>query len=320
MATIDMIDPELAAVVATLAAETMANGIPVLPERGDALALRELLNLGMANVPSPPTTGISVRSFLAPTTDGSSIELRWYSVDSETARHSPAVVYLHGGGMIAGKLDYYDGIARHYVQESTVPMLLVDYRLAPENTGAILAEDGFTGLQWLHEHADELGVDIARVAVMGDSGGGGVAAGTAILARDRGVPLAKQILIYPMLDDRSIEPDPQLVNAIAWSYDDNWTCWNAVLGAAFGTDTVAPSAAPARLENFSGLPETYIEVGELDIFRDECVTFAQGLYKAGVSCELHVLPGVMHGHDRMSVDIGVSKRTLADRCRIIAAL
>lgn len=320
MAAIDMIDPELAAVVARLAAETMANGLPTLPERGDALGLRELLNVGMASVPTLPSAGVTVSSFFAPTADGSKIELRWYSVDSDSLQNSSAVVYLHGGGMIAGKLDYYDGIARHYVQESAVPMLLVDYRLAPERMGAVLAEDGFTGLQWLHDHADELGVDSARIAVMGDSGGGGVAAGTAILARDRGVPLAKQILIYPMLDDRSTEPDPQLVNTIAWSYDDNWTCWNAVLGADFGSDTIPPAAAPARLEDFSGLPETYIEVGELDIFRDECVNFAQGLYKAGVSCELHILPGVMHGHDRMSVDIGVSKRTLADRCRIIAAL
>ena len=320
MATIDMIDPELAAALAVLASEAMANGPVTLPERGDALGLRALIDTGMAGVPSPPSAGVFMSSFLASTPDGAEIEVRWYAVDSDTTKCSPAVVYLHGGGMVAGKIDYYDGLVRHYVQESAVPMLLVDYRLAPERTGTGLAEDGFAGLQWLLDHADELGVDAARIAVMGDSGGGGVAAGTAILARDRGVSLAKQILVYPMLDDRTVEPDPGLEGVVAWDYSSNWTCWNAVLGNDFGSDTISPVAAPGRLEDFAGLPPAYIEVGELDIFRDECIDYAHGLYKAGISCELHVLPGVVHGHDRMSVDIEVTRRTLADRSRVIAAL
>lgn len=320
MVSMDMIDPELAAVVVAMTEEVMANGIPTLPERGDALGLRELLDLGMAGILSPPSTSVFVSSHLASTPDGKELELRWYFIDSARSTSCPAVVYLHGGGMIGGKLDYYDGLARHYVQESTVPMLLVGYRLAPERTGTGLAEDGFSALQWLLEHADDLGVDGARVAVMGDSGGGGVAAGTAILARDRGVRLAKQILIYPMLDDRTIEPDPGLEDVVAWTYDNNWTCWKALLGDAFGSDAVSPVAAPARLADFSGLPASYIEVGELDIFRDECIAYAQSLHKAGVSCELHVLPGVLHGYDRMSFEIGVSRRMLADRCRVIGSL
>ncbi|OYD70369.1 alpha/beta hydrolase [Rhodococcus sp. OK302] len=320
MASMDMIDPELAAVVAALTEEMMANGIPTLPERGDALGLRALLDEGMAGVPSPPSSDVLMSSYITSAPDGSDIELRWYFIDSDPSTRCPAVVYLHGGGMIGGKLDYYDGLARYYVQESTVPMLLVGYRLAPERTGTGLAEDGFTGLQWLLEHAGDLGVDGTRVAVMGDSGGGGVAAGIAILARDRGVQLAKQILIYPMLDDRTTEPDSGLENVVAWTYDNNWTCWKAVLGDDFGTDAVSPVAVPARLEDFSGLPAAYIEVGELDIFRDECIAYAQGLHEAGVSCELHVLAGVLHGYDRISFAIEVSRRNLADRCRVIGSL
>ncbi|OYD70397.1 alpha/beta hydrolase [Rhodococcus sp. OK302] len=320
MSTMNMMDPELAAVCAALASEAMANGAMTIPERGDALGLRAVLETGMAAVPSPPSTGVSVSSHFAPTPDGSEIELRFYSTDTGTTTDRPAVVYLHGGGMISGKLDHYDGIVRYYVQESNVPLLLVDYRLAPEQTGTALAEDGFTGLQWLVDHADELGVDPARIAVMGDSGGGGVAAGTVILARDRGVPIAKQILIYPMLDDRNTEPDPILEGAVAWTHDNNWTSWRAVLGADFGSDRVSPIAAPARLEDFAGLPPTYIEVGELDIFREESIAYARRLYEVGISCELQVLPGVIHGHDRMSLDIGVTRRTLADRCRVIADL
>jgi len=320
MSTMNMMDPELAAACAAIASEAMLNGGFTIPERGDALGLRALLESGMEGISSPPSTGVSVTSHFTPTVDGSEIELRFYSSDAGTTIDSPAVVYLHGGGMISGKLDHYDGIVRYYVQESGVPLLLVDYRLAPEQTGTTLAEDGFAGLQWLVDHAEELGVDTARLAVMGDSGGGGVAAGTVILARDRGIQLAKQILIYPMLDDRTTEPDPVLEGSVAWTHDNNWTCWKAVLGDDFGSDRVSPIAAPARLENFAGLPRTYIEVGELDIFREESIAYARRLYEAGISCELQVLPGVIHGHDRMSLDIGVTRRTLADRCRIIAAL
>ncbi|MDJ0105410.1 alpha/beta hydrolase [Rhodococcus erythropolis] len=279
-----------------------------------------MLDLGMAEVPSPPSAGVVARSYFVSVPDGKQIELRWYSTDSDISATGPAVVYLHGGGMIGGKVDYYDGLVRHYVQVSTVPMLLVDYRVAPEQTGTGLAEDGFAGLRWLLEHADDLGVDCTRVAVMGDSGGGGIAAGTAILARDRGVSLAKQILIYPMLDDRTTEPDPRLEDMVAWTYDNNWTCWKAVLGDAFGGDTVSPVVVPARLEDLTGLPSAYIEVAEIDILRDEGIAYAQSLHKAGVSCELHVIPGVLHGYDRMSFAIGVSSRTLADRCRVIASL
>jgi acetyl esterase/lipase len=123
----------------------------------------------------------------------------------------PAVLYLHGGGMISGSVAIYDGPVSHYVSNSGVSMLAVDYRLAPEHPYPVPVEDCYAGLRWLAEHADELGVDPARIAVMGDSAGGGLAAAVALLARDRGGPeLAAQILIYPMLDDRNTAPDPEI--------------------------------------------------------------------------------------------------------------
>ena len=155
---------------------------------------------------------------------------------------------------------------------------------------------------------------------MGDSGGGGIAAGTAILARDRGIRLAKQILVYPMLDDRNVTPDPTIAPFASWTWDSNWTCWRAVLGDQIGAEGVSPVAAPARLADFGGLPPTYIEVGELDIFRDESIAYAQSLHRAGISCELHILPGVTHGHDRLSVEFDISRRSLADRCRVLTTL
>ena len=114
--------------------------------------------------------------------------------------------------MILSNIGLYDGIVARYVSASDVPMLSVEYRYAPEYPGLTPVEDSYVALRWLSDHAAELGVDPGRIAVMGDSAGGGIAAGLALLARDRGGPsLAQQILIYPMLDDRTAVPDPELV-------------------------------------------------------------------------------------------------------------
>jgi dienelactone hydrolase len=155
-------------------------------------------------------------------------------------------------------------------------MLSVEYRYAPEHPGLTPVHDSYVALRWLADHSDELGVDPAGIAVMGDSAGGGIAAGLAVLARDRGgPPIAQRILFYPMLDDRTTVPDPALVPFAGWTYEDNLTGWGALLGGDVGGPDVSPYAAPARLDDCTNLPPTYIEVGELDIFRDECVEFAR---------------------------------------------
>src|SRR5262249_8324626 len=154
----------------------------------------------------------------------------------------------------------------------------------------------------------------ARIVVMGDSGGGGLAAAATLMARDRGVAVARQILVYPMLDDRTTVPDPELVPFAGWSYDDNYTGWHALLGDAIGTDDVDPYAAPARATDLGGLPPTYIEVGELDIFRDESIEYARRLSNAGTSVELHVHPGCAHGFDRMNPDADVVRRAALIVC------
>jgi len=192
--------------------------------------------------------------------------------------------------------------------------------LAPEHTGTGPAEDAFDAITWILGNAEALNVDPGRIAVMGDSGGDGVAAGAAILAREKGIALAKQILIYPMLDDRNVTPDPAIAPYVGWNWDSNWTCWHALLGDSIGADGVSAIAAPGRLTDFRDLPQTYIEVGELDIFRDESMRYAQGLYHAGISCELSILAGVAHGHDRMSVEIEVARSSLANRGRILGSL
>jgi acetyl esterase/lipase len=311
------LDPEIAATFATFASQ----GATVEPPPpGDPLALRAFteLQLQVVFTTLPDTPDVTAASYETRGEDGGAVPMIWY--EKKGAPKGPAVVYVHGGGMVAGTAPLYDRLTAYYTQMSGVPFLSVDYRLAPEHSEVGLGRDVAAAIEWLIAHAEELGVDPARIAVMGDSGGGGVGAAAAIIARDRGIALARQILIYPMLDDRNIVPDPFLVSTALWSYEANLTAWEAVCGGAPGGPDVSPYLAPSRLTDFAGLAPAYIEVGELDIFRDESIAYAQNLLKAGISCELHVHPGSPHGHDWANLEAGVSRRSVAERARILAGL
>lgn len=287
---------------------------------GDAAELRAILDDGLAQMSGlPATPAVSARTFWTTTADGVPLRMRWFTRDG--AAPGSAVVHLHGGGMIAGSADLYEPLVRTHVEWTGVPFLAVDYRLAPEAAIGTPARDGFAGLRWLREHAPELGVDPARIAVMGDSAGGGIAAATAILARDAGVPIARQLLIYPMLDDRNLIPDRHLTaKPTIFSYDFNLTAWRAVLGRDLGTGAVPAIAAPARNDDFADLAPAYIEVGELDIFRDEDVNYARRLWAAGVSAELHVHPGLPHAFDVLLIGDEAGERHRAERVRVLRDL
>jgi acetyl esterase/lipase len=315
------LDPEIAAVLAARAAVAEEAGVAItLPARGDALGLREMLNPMMlaSYAQADPAPDVMSTVHDVRTEDGETIEARWYVKDG-TAPGS-AVVYIHGGGMICGSIEAYDPAVRQYVQWTGVPFLSVEYRLAPEFPGETPARDAYAGLRHLLENASGLGVDPSRIAIMGDSGGGGVGAAAAILARDNGIDLARQILIYPMLDDRNIEPDPHLQDTTVWTYDMNFTGWHALLGDKLGTSDVSPIATPARLTDFGHLAPAYIEVGALDIFRDESIGYANRLLRAGIDTELHVHPGAPHGHDWIGFTAKLTQRCNADRIRVIASL
>ena len=297
-------DPEIAT---ALVAASAAMGEVPQPEVGDWQAVRDAVNTRMAAMraiaPAFPT--VTLTEHVTTAADGSAIALRWYSRDG--AQPGSAVLYLHGGGMICGSVDLYDPVISAYVAASGVPILAVEYRLAPEHPHPIPVEDSYAGLCWLMEQASALGLDKARIGVMGDSAGGGLAAGVALLARDRGIALARQILIYPMLDDRTVVPDAALTPFATWSYANNITGWAALLGDSCGTATVPASAAPARMVDATGLAPAYIEVGELDIFRDESIAYARRLTASGISTELHVHPGVPHGFEKIAPDSNVAK-------------
>jgi acetyl esterase/lipase len=290
-----------------------------LAGRGDALALRAAIDAdtdaAFAGLPS--FEAVTSTSYVVDVGDAE-IEVRWYT--TAEVQPGPAIVYVHGGGLIGGALDNYEPSIKFFVDLTGVPFLHVGYRLAPEHRGTTPADDALAGIRWLLEHHRDLGVDPSRIAVMGDSGGGAVGAGAAILARDEGIELSRQILIYPMLDDRNVDPDPHLVEFATWTYDNTFTGWDALLGDQRGSELVPPAAAPARLQDFTGLAPAYIEVGELDIFRDESVAYASRLWAAGVSCELHVHPGSPHGHEWIDPNADVARRSIADRVRVIRSL
>lgn len=270
-----------------------------------------------------PAAGVESQQFSLTVADGAQLNLTWYH-PSGTNGPGSAALYLHGGGMIFG-LDHigamYEMLVGDYVATAGVPMLVVDYRIAPEHRDPTPVEDCYAALQWLAEHATELGVEPSRIAVMGDSAGGGLAAGVCLLARDRGGPaVAQQILVYPMLDDRTTTPDPQIEPFLTWTYDDNLTGWGALLGDQAGGASVSPYAAPARADDLSGLPATYIDVGDLDIFRDEDIDYARRLSEAGVPTELHVYPGCPHAFEALAPGADVSRRVITDRVRRLLLL
>jgi acetyl esterase/lipase len=311
------LDPEIAAAFAAIAQQ---GAPPPTAAKGDWKTARRNGNAvwekWAGQAPSYPD--VETTSFFTNLQDDAQMELRWYT--KKGCAPGSAVVYAHGGAMILGNLDVYGFVVSEYVFLTGVPFLAVDYRLAPESNGTMLAEDVFAGIAWLAAHASEMGIDPQRIAVMGDSGGGGPAAGAAIIARDRHLALARQILIYPALDDRNVVPDSLLEPFSAWMYSLNFTGWNALLGGSLGSDTVSPISAPARLMDFGGLAPAYIEVGELDIFRDESIAYAQRLAKAGVPIELHVYTGAPHGYDRIAPGSKLTKRAITDRIQSLQSI
>jgi acetyl esterase/lipase len=185
----------------------------------------------------------------------------------------------------------------------------VEYRLAPEDPHPAPVEDCYAGLRWTADHAAELGIDGARLVIAGASAGGGLAAGVVLLARARGgPPLLGQVLMCPMLDDRSRTPSSrELDGDCVWDQHANLIGWTALLGESVGGPDVHWSAAPARAADLAGLPPAYIDVGSVETFRDEDVEYASRIWQAGGVADLHVWAGGFHGFDTIAPDAAVSK-------------
>jgi acetyl esterase/lipase len=309
-------DPEIAAALAPMAESGFTP-----PAVGDIAGRRAIWEpiIGAASTAQPIPADVTTSEHYATAEDGAQIKMRWYVKDGATP--GPAVLFFHGGGYIFGHIDLFDGPVSRYVSASGVPMLSVEYRRAPEHPFPTPLEDAYAALRWLHDHAAEVGVDPNRVGVMGDSAGGGMAAALTILARARGGPkIARQILLMPMLDDRTRTPDPYIEPHALWSYDDSATAWPALLGDAAGGPDVPPTAAPARLEDATGLPSAYIEVGQIDVFRDEDLAYVTKLSRAGVPVEFHLHPGAPHEFDSIAFASDLARRAIADRVRVLKSI
>jgi len=226
----------------------------------------------------------------------------------------PCLYFIHGGGMVMGdnRSGGFPGALAH-AEKLGAAVVSVEYRLAPETPHPGPVEDCYAGLVWTAEHAEELGIDPARVIVSGASAGGGLAAAVALLARDRGGPqLLGQMLLCPMLDDRNQTPSAyQMAGIGIWDRGANEVGWAALLGAARGGPDVSPYAAPARATDLSGLPPAFIDVGSAETFRDEDVAYATAIWQAGGQAELHVWPGGFHGFTGVVPDAALSKAAAA---------
>jgi len=287
-----LIDPELRPIAALLLKDSAK--YPPLSRQ----TLQQTRNMTAVNGAPPLDNAIYAERRIAGIRGNPDVTL--YVVNAKPGSSRPGIVYLHGGGFIFG--DAKSSIRELHVLTTALDCcaVAVDYRLAPETPYPGSVEDNYAGLRWMYAHAEELGVDPARIAVMGESAGGGHAALLAIAARDRGeVPVIFQMLIYPMLDDRtgSSVQVPKHMGTVIWDAQANRYGWEAFLGQKPGGKTVSVGAVPARVANLCGLPSTFIGVGSLDLFVNEDIDYARRLVDVGVATELHVIPSVFHGFD-----------------------
>lgn len=224
-------------------------------------------------------------------------------------KNRPGYLHIHGGGYVAGRPETFPMLTQRVAQECSCVVVSVDYRLAPETHFPGSLEDNYAALGWFHRNAEKLGVDRNRIAIGGESAGGGHSAMLAIAARDRKeFPICFQLLIYPMLDDRtgSTRAVPPQIGNLVWRRESNVFGWTSLLGLPAGSAKVPYGSVPARVENLEGLPPAYISVGSIDLFVDEDIEYARRLVNVGVPTELYVVPGAFHGFNLIAPTVPIS--------------
>lgn len=311
-------DPEIAPVLPVLREVMPGLSDETLP------TMRQVLDEGLPGVPAPDLTAggtVLVEERQVPGPEGApEITLLILRPSAPASIRLAGIYTIHGGGMVMGNRTAA-GIDTFlpYVAEGLAVVVSVEYRLAPEHPDPAPVEDCYAGLVWTARHAAELGIDPERLLIGGTSAGGGLAAGTALLSRDRGYPeLSHQVLICPMLDDRFETPSSRMLDGQGiWDRHDNHFGWTALLGDRRGGPEVSPYAAPARAMDLSGLPRTYLDCGSSETFRDEILDYAGRLSAAGVSVDLHMWGGGFHGFDTTAPHAALSRASVAARDEFI---
>ena len=293
----------------------LAPWIPMIPKIDftDIATLRNVDGEMMAHLPVyEPPVPLTVRDVVVP--GEPDVPVRVYA-PAEQDGPLPGLLFIHGGGFILGNVEMFDGDAKRIAAEVGAVVVSVDYRLAPENPFPAGLDDCYAALVWTAAAADELGIDLARLAVGGDSAGGGLAAAVALLARDRGGPaLCFQYLGIPELDDRLDTPSMRAYHDTPlWHRPAAEFSWDSYLGPGVrGTEGVSPYAAPARMADLSGLPPAFVNVCQFDPLRDEGIAYAQRLAQANVLTELILYPGTFHGSGMIAAS-AVTKRIISDQ-------
>ena len=244
-----------------------------------------------------------------------SVSVRVYRPKSATGR-TPALLWIHGGGYLNGSPEQDERSSTEFARDLGITVVSLRYRFGPEHPSPAAVEDAYAGLLYTFGHE---GIDPSRVAIGGASAGAGLAAALALYAHDRGeVTPVFQLLVYPMLDDRTVtRTDLDTRNVRVWTPGSNRFGWTSHLGHEPGLPVASDYAAPARREDLSGLPPAWIGVGSLDLFFDEDVTYARRLLDAGIPCDTFIVPGAFHGFDALFRNKPVSREFWREQARAL---
>lgn len=302
--SLHLVDPQLHSLVEEFEA---LKSVPIEPD-----ALRKVIEAQASTAPPMLRTNVIEKKLYMPGPSGP-VELLVFTANGAPSL-APGILFIHGGGYIAGSPESSKAQAIEIAAELKGVVVCARYRLAPECPAPGPLEDCYAALKWLWESSDDLGIDQNRVGVWGVSAGGGLAAALCLLARDRGeVPLAAQLLNYPMLDDRTVERRlPDHFGVFVWTRAWNKCGWEAYLGHEAGLDDVSQYASPARAEDLSGLPPTMIATASLDLFLDENMTYAHRLLKTGIPTEVHVAQGAFHAFET-AAETDIVKQSMRKR-------
>ncbi|HUF74453.1 MAG TPA: alpha/beta hydrolase [Gammaproteobacteria bacterium] len=308
----ERLDPELVAPLKGVM-EATGGGFDL----SDIPATRAIVDamLEAVNAEAPAIRGVGVEDRTVPSHEaGVEVPVRIYRPDGQSEA-LPVLVWMHAGGYVIGSIAMDDIMARQLAKDIGCAVVSVNYRLAPEHPYPAALEDGYGVLQWVGRKADEEGFDAGRIAVGGASAGGGLAAGLALVARDRdGVRPMFQLLIYPDIDDSGLEPASESVpENLFWSRENTRIGWNAYLAGKEGSPEVPEYAAPARATDLKGLPDAFIGVGTADMLLDENIDYAERMSAAGAKVDLRVYPGAFHAFDAFAPMTRVAQAFVADR-------
>jgi len=295
MNTDKLLDPELRPIL----------DMPALAEitRNNLHEVRDAVQEMQAAMAVPSAT-VTVKQRSIPAADDG-LDLYIFQPD-KVAKNNPALLWIHSGGYIMSGAN--DSLAQLIAEKTAITVISVDYRIAPEHPYPAGAEDCYAALMWVHDNAVDLGIDASRIAIGGQSAGGGLAACVALMSRDRkGPDLVFQYLLYPMLDNLHDTPSGKLDHHVVWSRQTSLNAWEMYLNGTPGLDA-SPYASASRATDLSGLPPAFLSVGEQDLFRDECIEYAQRLMSANVPTQFEVYPGMFHAGEIMIPAAKVSQR------------